>query len=151
MLLSSWVPRHRTTRSRHGVAEVEIAELTQWIVQEHSRLIALLGMGGIGERTLASYLGLHVAPHFEAVLWRSVRDTPSCEDLVADCITFFSETAPAAFPTSLEQHINQLLARLQESRCLLGASLKLHLQKTTYYTFAGVQHHPVLFECSYED
>src|SRR5438270_10672837 len=44
---------------------------------------------------------------------------PSCEDLVADCITFFSETPPAAFPTSLEQRINQLLARLQAHRCLL--------------------------------
>src|SRR5947209_1405190 len=68
---------------------------------------------------LASYLGQHLAPQFEAVLWRSLRDAPSCEDLVADCITFFSETPPAAFPASLEQRINQLLARLQAHRCLL--------------------------------
>ena len=44
---------------------------------------------------------------------------PTCEELVADCITFFSETPPAEFPTSLEQRITQLLARLQASRCLL--------------------------------
>ncbi len=42
-----------------------------------------------------------------------------CEELVADCITFFSETPPTEFPTSLEQRINQLVARLQASRCLL--------------------------------
>src|SRR5216110_1165495 len=76
-------------------------------------------MGGIGKSMLASYLGLRLAPHFEAVLWRSVRDAPSCEELVADCITFFSETPPADFPTSLEQRITQLVARLQASRCLL--------------------------------
>src|SRR5437868_13077519 len=76
-------------------------------------------MGGIGKSVLASFLGQHLAPHFEAVLWRSVRDAPSCEELVADCITFFSETPPAAFPTSLEQRINQLLTRLQTHRCLL--------------------------------
>src|SRR5256886_2610760 len=99
--------------------EVEVAELTQWIVQERCRLIALLGMGGIGKSMLVSFLGQHLAPQFEAVLWRSVRDAPSCEDLVADCITFFSEQLPAAFPASLEQRINQLLARLQARRCLL--------------------------------
>jgi WD40 repeat protein/transcriptional regulator with XRE-family HTH domain len=99
--------------------EVEVAELSEWIVQERCRLIALLGMGGIGKSVLASLLGKHLAPQFDAVLWRSVRDAPSCEDLVADCITFFSETPPATFPASPEQRINQLVARLQASRCLL--------------------------------
>jgi transcriptional regulator with XRE-family HTH domain len=79
----------------------------------------LLGIGGVGKSALASYLGSRLAPHFEAVLWRSVRDAPACSELVADCITFLSETPPAAFPTSLEQRINQLLSRLQAHRCLL--------------------------------
>ena len=99
--------------------DVEVAELSEWIMQERCRLIALLGMGGIGKSALASLLGIRLTPQFEAVLWRSVRDAPPCEELVADCITFFSETPPAAFPNSLEQRINQLVARLHASRCLL--------------------------------
>src|SRR6266487_4949325 len=99
--------------------EGELAELIHWLVQEQCRLVAILGMGGIGKSALVSLLGKHLAPQFDAVLWRSLRDAPSCEELVADCLTFFSETPPAEFPPSLEQRINQLIGRLQERRCLL--------------------------------
>jgi transcriptional regulator with XRE-family HTH domain len=105
--------------SRFAGREVEVAELTQWILEERCRLIALVGVGGIGKSMLASLLGSHLTPNFEAVLWRSVREAPPCEELVADCLTFFSQTPPATFPSSLEQRINQLVARLQASRCLL--------------------------------
>ena len=99
--------------------EVELAELSQWILQEHCRLITILSMGGIGKSALVSLLGQQLAPQFEIVLWRSVRDAPSCEELVADAITFCSETPPSELPVSLERRIDQLVARLQKRRCLL--------------------------------
>jgi WD40 repeat protein/transcriptional regulator with XRE-family HTH domain len=105
--------------SRFTGREGELAELSHWMVHEQCRLIALLGMGGIGKSALISLLGKQLAPQFEAVLWRSLRDAPPCEDLVADCLTFFSETPPTEFHTLLEQRINQLIGRLHERRCLL--------------------------------
>ncbi|HEX6557122.1 MAG TPA: NB-ARC domain-containing protein [Ktedonobacteraceae bacterium] len=105
--------------SRFTGREAELAKLIQWIGQERCRLVAILGMGGIGKSALVSLLGQHLAPRFEAVLWRSVRDAPPCEELVADCLTFFSDTPPAGFPLLLEQRINQLIGRLHERRCLL--------------------------------
>ena len=97
----------------------ERAQLTQWILQEGCRLVVVLGMGGIGKSVLVSMLGLQLSEHFEAVLWRSVRDAPSCEELVADCISFFAETPPAELPVSLERRIDQLVAHLYIRRCLL--------------------------------
>jgi len=105
--------------SRFTGREAELAELSHWIVQEQCRLVAILGMGGIGKSALVSLLGKQLAPQFDAVLWRSLRDAPSCEELVADCLTFCSETPPAASPPLLEQRINRLIGRLQERRCLL--------------------------------
>src|SRR5256886_4022089 len=105
--------------SRFTGREGELAELIHFIAHERCRLVAILGMGGLGTSAMVSLLGKHLAPQFDAVLWRSLRDAPSCEELVADCLTFFSETPPAEFPPLLEQRINQLIGRLQERRCLL--------------------------------
>ena len=42
--------------------EVEVAELSQWLLEERCRFIAILGMGGIGKSMLASYLRSRLAP-----------------------------------------------------------------------------------------
>src|SRR5207244_3014714 len=54
----------------------ELATLRDWVLEEHARLLAVLGMGGIGKTALASRLAQDAAPRFQRVYWRSLRDAP---------------------------------------------------------------------------
>ncbi len=64
----------------------EVATLEQWVVEEHFRVVSVLGMGDIGKSALSVSLMHRVAPHFEVVLWLSLRDAPGCSALLDDCL-----------------------------------------------------------------
>src|SRR6266852_6817208 len=66
--------------------EREVASLTQWVLQERCRVVSVLGLGGIGKSALVVSLMHQLAPHFEVVLWRSLRDAPACDTLLDDCL-----------------------------------------------------------------
>ena len=66
--------------------EREATTLAQWVVQERCRVVSVLGLGGIGKSALAVTLMRRLAPHFEVVIWRSLRDAPSCEALLEECL-----------------------------------------------------------------
>src|SRR5437879_5245836 len=58
-----------------GRAE-ELSLLQHWVQVEHCRLVALLGIGGIGKTRLAARFAQTVAHSFERVYWRSLRNAP---------------------------------------------------------------------------
>ncbi|MBV9353971.1 MAG: helix-turn-helix domain-containing protein, partial [Chloroflexi bacterium] len=58
----------------------ELALLRRWVLDEHCRLLAILGMGGIGKTSLVARLGQELAPSFARVYWRSLRDAPPVGD-----------------------------------------------------------------------
>jgi len=98
--------------------ERELAQLARWMTQEHSRIVSVLGMGGIGKSALTVTLMHRLAPSFQMVIFRSVRDAPPCKDLLTD---YLQVIAPQALPasSSIEQLTDLLLASFQAHRCLL--------------------------------
>ena len=99
--------------------ERELVQLTRWVVQEQCQVVSVLGMGGIGKSTLAVTLMHHLAPAFQAVVFRSVRDAPACQDLLADCLHVFSPQPLPSLPTSVDRRIDMLLECFQTQPCLL--------------------------------
>ena len=99
--------------------EGEMAQLTEWVLQERCRVVSVLGLGGIGKSALAVSLMHRVAAHFEVVLWRSLRDAPTCEALLDDCLQVFADQPLREVPTSLERRLGLLLEHLRERRALL--------------------------------
>jgi WD40 repeat protein len=97
----------------------ELNLLKQWIIVDRCRLIAILGMGGIGKTTLSVKLAEQIQHHFEYVIWRSLRNTPSIEEIVREAIAFLSDRQEIDLPETLDGKISRLIHYFRTSRCLL--------------------------------
>jgi transcriptional regulator with XRE-family HTH domain len=97
---------------------VELQMVRQWVRQERGRLLAILGMGGIGKTSLAAALAQEVAPAFERVYWRTLRDAPPSADWLAGAIGFLSDQQ-LVVPTPESERLTSLLQLLRQRRCLL--------------------------------
>jgi WD40 repeat protein len=98
--------------------EEELAQLQQWVVVDQCRLVTLVGMGGMGKTTVAVRLAEQVQDEFEVVIWRSLRNAPPVQELLADMMGFLC-AQNAVMPASLDSQISQLMESLRTLRCLL--------------------------------
>ncbi|MBW4555415.1 MAG: pentapeptide repeat-containing protein [Trichormus sp. ATA11-4-KO1] len=97
----------------------ELATLEQWIIQERCRLVALLGIGGIGKTSLSVKLGEKLQQNFEYVIWRSLHNAPSIESLLTTLIQVLSPQQENHLSAPIFEQISRLLTYLQKHRCLL--------------------------------
>jgi hypothetical protein len=102
----------------HGRTQ-ELSTLKQWIIEERCRLIALLGVGGIGKTSLSVKLAESLQDRFEFLIWRSLRNAPSVHDLLGDLIQFLAIHQEAEIPDNEDLRISCLLNYLRQHRCLL--------------------------------
>lgn len=91
----------------------ELTTLSQWIVAERCCLVALLGIGGIGKTSLSVKLAQNIQSEFEVIIWRSLRNAPTLETLLADLVPFLSDQQ------DVKAEVRRLIHWLRSRRCLV--------------------------------
>lgn len=99
--------------------EQELAGVVQWIRLDHCRVVAVLGIGGVGKTTFATKVAQNVRENFDFVFWRSLRDAPSVKYILESCLRFVRQQEVINLPEALDEQISLLISNLREHRCLL--------------------------------
>ncbi|HBE47906.1 MAG TPA: LuxR family transcriptional regulator [Cyanobacteria bacterium UBA11369] len=97
----------------------ELDKLAGWIVEEKCRLVALLGLRGMGKTALCVKLVKQVSNDFDRVIWRSLRYAPPLDDLLANLIPLLSHPQKPNLPTYTNQKISLLIECFHQHRCLI--------------------------------
>jgi WD40 repeat protein len=99
----------------------ELVQLREWVLEEQCRLVALLGIGGIGKSSLAVKLGLQIQTEFEVVVWRSLQNAPPVEEILTSILQFLLWTLrlDIAIAQSFDGKVSKLMECLMNHRCLL--------------------------------
>src|SRR5437762_513367 len=96
----------------------EQAKLRTWIVEQHCRVSAIVGIGGVGKTSLTAEAALQVNDSFEAIFWFSLHNAPPLELFLQQSLQFlFLESRP--LPARSDELQSLLLHYLQAHRCLL--------------------------------
>jgi DNA-binding CsgD family transcriptional regulator len=100
--------------------DTALEDLQQWIVEENCRLVALVGLGGIGKTALSRKLAekIQQGGKFTRLIWRSLRNAPTPEKLLEDLLDSLG-SGSGDRSQDIESQISQLIEGLRESRCLL--------------------------------
>lgn len=97
----------------------ELALMSDWMLQDHCRLIMVLGMGGMGKTALAANLAYSLAQEFEWMIWRSLRNAPPLEQLLTELIQFLScQQETEQFPDN-EHRLRHLMTYVRNAHCLI--------------------------------
>ncbi|WP_332959880.1 NB-ARC domain-containing protein [Microcoleus sp. AR_TQ3_B6] len=97
----------------------ELATLQQWIVHDRTRLVAILGLSGIGKTNLALHLLPQIQHQFEYIIWRSLGTAPTLHTTLKSLIKFLSNPPETELPATTDELLSLLIDKLRSHRCLI--------------------------------
>jgi WD40 repeat protein len=97
----------------------ELDTLQQWIRDDRCRLVTLVGMGGLGKTALSVKLGEQVQGEFAGLIWRSLRDAPTIDELLITLIPFLAGQQETQLPETTGGRLSRLIELLRQSRSLI--------------------------------
>ncbi|MFZ1026369.1 MAG: NB-ARC domain-containing protein [Limnoraphis robusta] len=89
----------------------ELTTLKQWILEDHTRLITIYGLSGIGKSALTFKLIQEINTEFDYIIWKSLNNLPTLSTLQTQLKNFFSPSQPTPLSTVIDYFRN--------SRCLV--------------------------------
>ena len=96
----------------------ERTRLHTWMHEERCRVVAVLGIGGVGKTTLLSAIAEQEKADFGAVFWRSLHNAPPPEQFLKSAIRFLGQQH-TVFPEMIDDLVALLLQIVRHRRCLL--------------------------------
>jgi NB-ARC domain. len=89
----------------------ELTTLKQWILEDHTRLITIYGLSGIGKSAIALKLIEEINTQFDYIIWKSLNNIPTLSTLQTELKQFFFQSQQTPLSTVIDYFRN--------SRCLV--------------------------------
>lgn len=93
----------------------ELEYLSNWILNQNTHLISVLGLSGIGKTTLVKrFVDINIQ-QFEVVIWRSLKFPKSLNLLIDDLLNVCQQEAKE----TIDDKLNQIFNILRNKKCLI--------------------------------
>lgn len=99
--------------------EDETATLVKWLQLDRCRLVAIIGLGGMGKTSLATRVAQQAQDDFKVIVWRSLQQGQQANDFLLECLHRIMPSPNSAYPSQFEQRLSVLIDYLRTTRCLL--------------------------------